>query len=107
MLNGVEYLPVRTHASRLKPRAFPTLDFCTGFEYQSDSRPVTEGEFLMAQANTPFNLVEATIDDIHEAYKFSRLTCRQLVQMYLDRIEAFDQKGPKINAMISLNAGAL
>jgi hypothetical protein len=35
----------------------------------------------MPQANAPFNLIEATIDDIHAAYKSEQLTCRQLVQM--------------------------
>src|SRR5262245_1056173 len=61
----------------------------------------------MAQANASFNLVEATIDDIHTAYKSGQLTCRQLVQMYLDRIEAFDKKGPAINAVITTNSDAL
>ena len=37
----------------------------------------------------------------------AQLTCRQLVQMYLDRIEAFDKKGPNINALITINADAL
>jgi Asp-tRNA(Asn)/Glu-tRNA(Gln) amidotransferase A subunit family amidase len=61
----------------------------------------------MAQATTPFNVIEATIDDIHSAYRSGRLTCRQLVQMYLERIDAFDQKGPGINAIITLNTDAL
>jgi amidase len=61
----------------------------------------------MAQSNAPFNLIEATIDDIHAAYKSGQLTCRQLVQMYLDRIEAFDKKGPAINAIITTNSDAL
>ena len=61
----------------------------------------------MAQSNAPFNPVEATIDDIHAAYKSGQLTCRQLVQMYLDRIEAFDKKGPAINAIITINSDAL
>ena len=61
----------------------------------------------MAQTNAQFNIVEATIDDIHEAYRSGRLTCRQVVQMYLDRIEAFDKKGPGINALITVNAKAL
>ena len=60
----------------------------------------------MAQSNA-FNVVEATIDDIHAAYKSGQLTCRQLVQMYLDRIEAFDKKGPAINAIITINSDAL
>ena len=37
----------------------------------------------------------------------ARLTCRQLVQMYLDRIEAFDKKGPQLNAIITINPEAL
>lgn len=60
----------------------------------------------MAQSNA-FNVVEATIDDIHAAYKSGQLTCRQLVQMYLDRIEAFDKKGPAINAIITIDSDAL
>jgi Asp-tRNA(Asn)/Glu-tRNA(Gln) amidotransferase A subunit family amidase len=60
----------------------------------------------MAQSNA-FNVVEATIDDIHVAYKSGQLTCRQLVQMYLDRIEAFDKKGPAINAIITIDSDAL
>ena len=37
-----------------------------------------------------FNLLEATIEDVRSAYRSNELTCRQLVQMYLDRIEAYD-----------------
>lgn len=54
-----------------------------------------------------FKLVEATIADIHAAYHNRRLTVRQLVQMYLDRIETLDRSGPKINALIALNPCAL
>ena len=61
----------------------------------------------MAQTTAPFNVVEATIDDIHGTYKSGQLSCRQLVQIYLDRIEAFDKKGPGINAIITLNSDAL
>jgi Asp-tRNA(Asn)/Glu-tRNA(Gln) amidotransferase A subunit family amidase len=55
----------------------------------------------------PFRVVEATIADIHNAYKAGVLTSRQLVQMYLDRIEAYDKKGPAINAIITVNPKAL
>ena len=54
-----------------------------------------------------FNLIETTIADVHAAYRSGDLTCRQLVQMYLDRIEAFDKDGPAINAIISVNPKAL
>jgi len=55
----------------------------------------------------PFRLLEATIEDIHNAYKSKRLTSRQLVQLYLDRIEAYDKKGPAINSIITLRSQAL
>lgn len=55
----------------------------------------------------PFRLLEATIEDIHNAYKSGQLTCRQLVQLYLDRIEAYDKKGPAINSIITVNPKAL
>jgi amidase len=54
-----------------------------------------------------FKLMEASVADVHQAYKTHELTARQLVQMYLDRIAAYDQKGPKINAIINLNPQAL
>jgi amidase len=54
-----------------------------------------------------FQLMETTIADVQAAYKSKQLTARELVQMYLDRIEAYDQKGPKLNVVISMNANAL
>jgi amidase len=60
-----------------------------------------------AKAGKEFAVVEATIDDIHAAYRVGRLTARALVQTYLDRIEAYDRNGPKLNSVISLNSEAL
>lgn len=54
-----------------------------------------------------FRLLDATIEDIHGAYKSGQLTARQLVQLYLNRIEAYDKKGPAINAIITVNPKAL
>src|ERR1041385_6103865 len=51
--------------------------------------------------------METTIDQVHAAYKSGRLTARQLVQGYLDRINAYDKQGPKINSVITVNAIAL
>ena len=58
-------------------------------------------------AEKPFNVVEASIDDIQKAIFDRKLTARAVVQMYLDRIAAYDKKGPKINAVITLNPKAL
>ncbi len=54
-----------------------------------------------------FELLEATIDSIHDAMRAGRLTCRELVQRYLNRIEAYDQRGPAINAVQIVNPAAL
>ena len=55
----------------------------------------------------PFHLLETSIEDIQNAYKSGRLTSHQLVQLYLNRIEAYDKKGPGINAVITINPKAL
>ena len=60
----------------------------------------------MASSNI-FHVLETTIADIHSAYRSGSLKARQLVQMYLDRIDSYDKKGPRINSLIALNSGAL
>lgn len=50
-----------------------------------------------------FTLETATIADIHAAYKSGALTARKLVQLCLARIEAYDDNGPRINALIMVN----
>ena len=50
---------------------------------------------------------EATIADIHGALSAKTLTCRALVQMYLERIAAYDKKGPALNAIVVTNPDAL
>ena len=54
-----------------------------------------------------FDLMEATVAQIHAAMREGTLTCRELVEAYLDRIEAYDQKGPAINSVITINPHAL
>jgi Asp-tRNA(Asn)/Glu-tRNA(Gln) amidotransferase A subunit family amidase len=60
-----------------------------------------------ASAFQLFRTEEASIDDIQAALQTRTLTCRALVQMYLDRIEAYDKKGPALNAIVAINADAL
>src|SRR2546422_2565444 len=67
---------------------------------------------LLAQAPNKktaakFQVVETTIDDIHAAMAAGKLTARELVQAYLDRIAAFDKRGPALNCIINLNPLAL
>lgn len=57
--------------------------------------------------DTPFQVEEATIEGIHLAFEEGRLTCRGLVQMYLDRIEAYEDGGPQLNLVTTVNPNAL
>src|SRR5678815_6040993 len=54
-----------------------------------------------------FDVYKRQIDDLHGAYRSGTLTCREVVQAYLDRIEKFDKHGPVINALITVNSEAL
>ncbi len=56
------------------------------------------------QGTPPFDVVEATIADAHAAFRDGRLTSHQLVQMYLDRIAAYEDT---LNAFVVLNPNAL
>ena len=58
-------------------------------------------------APTHFELTKASIADINAAFDAGALTSERLVQMYLDRIEAYDEAGPKINAVLALNGKAV
>lgn len=62
---------------------------------------------LRAQTPPPFRVEEATIAEIHAAFRDGRLTCRGLVERYLRRIEAYDKNGPAINSLVTLNPRAL
>ena len=55
----------------------------------------------------PFPLLETTIDDVHAAFASGELTCRGLVRGYLDRMEAYDQAGPALNAIQHVNPRAM
>ena len=48
-------------------------------------------------------LVEATVEDILKALQTKLITSEQLVEMYLARIDAFDDAGPGVNAFIHVN----
>src|SRR5512145_2418443 len=54
----------------------------------------------------PFQVVETTIADVHAALRDKRLTCRALVDAYLARIDAYDKKGPALNAIVAVNPRA-
>jgi amidase len=60
-----------------------------------------------AAAQAPFHLEEATIVTIRAAFASGQLTCTQLTRLYLDRIEAYNLKGPSLHAIINVNPEAM
>jgi amidase len=58
-------------------------------------------------AAATFELSKAGIPEIQAAVDAGALTYEKLVQLYLARIEAYDQKGPSLNTVITLNPKAL
>lgn len=53
-----------------------------------------------------FEVMETTIAGVHAAFASGKLTCRALVQSYLDRIAAYDHAGPALNAVQYVNPRA-
>lgn len=52
-------------------------------------------------------LVEAGIADLQRALASGEVTAEALVEGYMARIAAYDQKGPRLNAMVVVNPAAL
>ncbi len=59
------------------------------------------------QAVVPsFELDELTLAELRAGQESGRFTAQSLTRKYLDRIEAIDRNGPKLNAVIELNPDA-
>ncbi|MBF5056636.1 amidase [Alcanivorax sp. 521-1] len=74
---------------------------CGGSDSDDDSTgdPVGEAE--------SFHYVEGTIAQARAALQAGDLTCEDMVQGYLDRIEAYDRQGPSLQSVIAVNPSAL
>jgi amidase len=60
-----------------------------------------------AQSTSQFDVVEASIAEIHAAMRAKTLTCRALVTAYQARIAAHDKQGAALNAITQMNEKAL
>lgn len=70
--------------------------------------PFLIGLFLIQSASAQqFEVMETTIAEAQAAFASGKLTCRALVQTYLDRIAAYDHAGPALNAVQNVNPRAL
>lgn len=69
--------------------------------------PVLVAAAPLALTAQSFDVMEATIPSVHAAMASGKLTCRQLVQAYLNRIAAYDTVGPSLHAIQYVNPRAL
>ena len=69
---------------------------------------LTAGQREVGPMKTPSNfVVEATIRGTHAAFAAGQMSCVPLVREYLDRITAYDDDGPALKAIITINHRAL
>jgi amidase len=68
---------------------------------------VTTGrQRLIAQRAPAFDVTEKTIAELQAAMAAGQVTAAQLVALYLARIDAYDQAGPRLNAVLHVNPNA-
>lgn len=53
-----------------------------------------------------FDVMEKSIEDLQKAMQDKQVTSRELVDLYLARIDAYDQRGPALNAVVAINPEA-
>lgn len=78
--------------------------FLSACNDSDESASNTDNETIKPIAFTP---VEASIASVHQSIQSKGASCVQIVQSYLDRIEAYDKTGPALNSIISVNPSAL
>jgi amidase len=67
----------------------------------------SSGSSNPAPAKNDFKILEASIQDLQKGLADGKVTSEDLVKFYLDRIDKYDQKGPKLNSVITINPKAL
>jgi Asp-tRNA(Asn)/Glu-tRNA(Gln) amidotransferase A subunit family amidase len=98
-----------TASRKLQQRGMPLtanvemlLISCGGHE-----RDLKESSRNMTAVEKPFPVEETTIAGLHAAYLEGRTNVRSVTQGFLDRVAAYDKKGPALGLVISTNIRVL
>lgn len=70
----------------------------------------TSTDLSIDQASTResgYDVAEKSVQQLHAALSCGHVTAFQLVQGYIDRINAFDRDGPRLNSVVMLSPSAL
>jgi amidase len=94
--------------SSLSRRAFVATTVAGAIAFDGTTKRLGAQPAAVEPAQVPsFALEEATIDGLQSRMRAGSETAVSLAQQYLARIDAIDQRGPAINAVIELNPDAL
>jgi len=77
-----------------------------GAEQRKNSRQQPAPRPQPAPVTEFFEVYEQSIPDLQTALTSGRVTSRGLVESYLARIQAYDQAGPRLNAIVTINPRA-
>jgi amidase len=95
-----------THIKKLCMFAIATTIMVTGCQLKSSDQS-TISDTVIEQETLAKGLLSLSLPEIIAALDNRSITSEQLVNSYLKRINALDQKGPKLRAIISINPEAL
>jgi amidase len=97
LMNRRNFIKTGTMAGFVLPSVL--LSSCDRPQYQvtTDSPPGV----------APFELDEFTVADLKGAMEEGKYSSHAITKLYLDRIAAIDQAGPKLNSVIEINPDAL
>ncbi|KIA90733.1 amidase [Kaistella jeonii] len=82
----------------------PTLLAANSF---TENKKDPKQENPVEESHNNFELDEMTVLELQDKMEKGIYTSAQITQLYLDRIEAIDENGPKLNSMIEVNPEAL
>lgn len=104
---GSSYETVTESGKAAQADALPEL--CADTESGHEYEPISTSESASDELKdlfTTIDLMDATIDELQDEMTAGHLTSEKLTQMYIDRINAYDEN-LKLNSIISINADAL
>ena len=73
----------------------------------TDKKTNSKPEIQPENNEDQFELNEITVQELQDKMAKGTYTSEQITQLYLNRIEAIDKNGPKLNTMIEVNPDAL
>ncbi len=87
----------------------PLLALAIAVILGSTSAYAADKDSIMNKATTKnaFNMLETSIQGIQKGLASRKVTSEELVKFYLARIDKYDQQGPKLNSIITINPKAL